>query len=78
MANHVIPSCKPLPAGIMPNVIIKIIQFHEETLVMKNRRQLKGIENPLNEKHIYINEPLDPVEQSIFSQAEKREFIVTL
>ena len=44
---------------------------------MKNRRKLKGIKNQLIEKSIYINESLGPVEQSISSEAEERELIVT-
>ena len=46
-----------------------------KVFVMTNRRQLKGIENPLNEKDININEPPDPVEQSIFSESEKRALL---
>ena len=41
------------------------------------KRKLKGIKNQLIEKSIYINESLGPVEQSISSEAEKRELIVT-
>ena len=77
MAYHVVPSRKPLPAVTMPTVIIKFLPFHKKTLVMKNRRKRKGIKNPLNEKYIYINEPLGPVEQYIFSATEKRGHILT-
>ena len=61
VAYHVVPSDKPTPARIMPSVIIKFVHSHKNALVMKNRRKLKGIKNPLNEKNIYINEPLGPV-----------------
>ena len=53
------------------------VHSHKNALLMKNRRKLKGIKNPLNEKYIYINEPLGAVEQSIFSQAQKRGLILT-
>ena len=38
VAYHVVPSRRPLPAGIMPTVIVKFVQFHRKALFIINRR----------------------------------------
>ena len=68
-AYHILPSKNDLPNHLTPPVILKFVQFPKKDLVYRNRKYLKrdpknnhNPTNPMNNKLIYLNERLPPIE----------------
>ena len=55
-AFHILPGPEKLPAGITPSVIVKATHFRDKKEVYKNRRMLKHMFNPINNRKIWMRD----------------------
>ena len=61
----------------MSTVICKFIYFNDKLEVFKKERALRKAENHINNKNIYLIEPLPEIEAQIKAEAVKRNMIVS-
>ena len=61
----------------MSTVICKFIYFNDKLEVLKKKRALRKAKNHINNKNIYMNEPLPEIEAQIKAEAVKRNMIVS-
>ena len=62
----------------LPTVICKFIYFADNQSVYEKRKRLRKTKNRINNKFIYLNEPLPQYEAQIKNEANKRLRIATL
>ena len=73
-ACHIIPNTET--EYQMSIVICKFICFNDKLEVFK-KRALRKAKNHINNKNIYLNEPLPEIEAQIKAEAVKRKMIVS-
>ena len=59
----------------LPTVICKFIYFADKQSVYEKRKRLRKTKNRINNKFIYLNEPLPEYEAQIKNEANKRNMI---
>ena len=61
-AFHILPGPEKMPAGITSSVIVKFTHFRDKDEVYKNKRMLKHMLNPINNRKIWMKETLPPLD----------------
>ena len=74
-ACHIIPNTET--EYQMSTVICKFIYFNDKLEVFMKKRALRKTRNHINNKNIYLNEPLPEIEAQIKAEAVKRNMIVS-
>ena len=78
-AEDCIKSCHIIPNSgnefQLPTVICKIIYFADKQSVYEKRKRLRKTKNRINNKFIYLNEPLPEYEAQTRNKAHKRKKI---
>ena len=64
-----------MPAGITPSVIVKFTRFRGKDEVYKNRRMLKRMFNPINNRKIWMKETLPPPDAFVEKLARSKKLI---
>ena len=72
-AFHILPGPEKMPAGFTPSVIVKFTHFRDKDEVYKNRKMLKHMFNPINNRKIWMKEILPPLNAFVEKLAHSKK-----
>ena len=72
-AFQILPGPEKIPAGINLSVIVKFIYFRDKEEVYKNRRKLKHMFTPINNRKVWMKETLPPLDVFVEKLARSKK-----